>query len=909
MDKINEQNLDLVSSNSLTVVLVYCGQIKKMVYFIDNMLDLYDGKYNIMYNIVSTNLDTQIYNYLVLKKIKFKLFNKINEAIFHSDNEIVIFQDITTIHKNSNILETVFSEIKHTDILCMTKKISNEKMVTDFKNLIYQNKLSDIICLKNSKYKINSEFTFDMNYMRNNTNYKFIITEDVEYLFPSKIPKKLHFYWDKSNISYLTNLTIKTFIYNNPDWEINLWSPNIPHIDKNLGETNDFILPSYNDYNYLDYEYLKSLGVNINSLDYFDLKLKKNISEITKSDIFRWKILSTIGGVWSDLDILFIDKIEKTSFEQYDCGFNDLDTVVSQCSKILTESNTQIDFYYIGFLMSSPNNEFFKIMYDKSVNNIITGSNEGVGGDLMIKQFGLYNNIKNIIPTINYCNLNPKSIYYYWWGDIKEMYANNSQPDIYDFMLHNNYIIGYYYFNGIYLSRIYTLFLNYEKKIQNYNFNGPVPKWINYYKTLFNDFQLNTYQKKISIVMGYVDRKDQLYLTLNTILKSQHKNYEVIIVNDENVDINFVKEDFPTINIKIIDNFDKKHTNPCMTYNLGVEHSTGEILLLQNPECCHIGDILTVVNAVLKQNDYLAFSTFYLDNFSKNKEVSDIILNNDCEYFWSVEKIHKLLQYTLENISKRQNPVLRGWVSHPVYNKNFLHFCSAIYKSDFERIGGFTEEYKDGICFDDDDFVRKIKCNNLNTQYFRLPDFPNSSVNHIEHSVFVFHQHHNHFSYDDKNIKLKWQKNKVLFLESNIKHIQKYLKTKYLDNHITNYYNLHTKNISIISYDNNYYNIDVHELDNFIEILPTTENEKKIENIFNGRRSRITNNLSEILNNSIFKVLVTIDLENVQQHITFQGKFKNKFKVIIDTIGKARIKLEYHLIHLYNIDNTILSDI
>ena len=35
--------------------------------------------------------------------------------------------------------------------------------------------------------------------------------------------------------------------------------------------------------------------------------------------------------------------------------------------------------------------------------------------------------------------------------------------------------------------------MNYEKKLQNYNFNGPVPKWTNYYKNVFNDFQLNFY--------------------------------------------------------------------------------------------------------------------------------------------------------------------------------------------------------------------------------------------------------------------------------------------------------------------------------------------------------------------------------------------------------------------------------
>ena len=909
MDEVDEVKVETESFNCLTFVIVYCGQFKKMGIFIENMLNLYNGKYNIMYNIVTSKLDKNIEDVLQEKNINFKLFNTINEAISNSDNEIVIFQDMVTLHKNSSILETILSELELADVLCMTKTISNEKIISDFKNIIYENKLSDIICLKKSTYITTPGFLLDMNYIRKNTNYKLTLTDEIEYMFPSKIPKKLHFYWDNSKGCYLTNLAIKTFIYNNPHWEINLWSPKLPYTENNIWEKEEFIPPhsiNYDDYDYLDYEYLKSLGVNMCTIDFFDLKLKKNMSEVTKSDIFRWKTLSTIGGVWSDLDILFVEKIEKTNFDMYDCNYNELDTVISQYDRLLDGTNTRIDFYYIGLLMSSPNNEFFKIMYDQSLHNIIEESYQGVGGDLMKKHFGLYDNIKNIVPNINYCNLNSHSVYRYWWGDLKDMFINNSQPDIQDFMLHNNDIIGYHWFRGVHLSKIYILFMNYEKKLQNYNFNGPVPKWTNYYKNVFNDFHLNTQQKKISIVMGYVDRKEQLYVTLNTILKTKHTNYEVIIVNDDTVNINSIKTDFPTIDIKIINNSDKKHINPCITYNIGVEHSSGEIILLQNPECCHVGDILTVINVLLKQNDYLAFSTFFLDNFSKNQKIKNLIFDNNDD-FWSIKKIKDLLQYTLDNKSNELNPNTHGWASHHFYNKNYLHFCSAIHKNDFQRIGGFTEEYKDGICFDDDDLVRKIMCNNFNLRYFCIPQLPNSYPTLAEHSVFTFHQHHNHFSYGDKDIKIKWQKNKTLFIESNIKHIQNYLTIKYVDKPLSNNYSLDLKNITLLSYDNNYYYIDVHQLDNLIEILPFTE--RNFEYIFNGKRLQITNNLSEIINSSKCKIDITIDLDTLQQNITFQGNVNNKFKIIIDRIGKARIKVDYFLTEISNNDNTILTDI
>ena len=83
-----------------------------------------------------------------------------------------------------------------------------------------------------------------------------------------------------------------------------------------IWEKQEFIPPhtmNYNDIDFLNYDYLQNiLGVKINYIDYFDLGLKSNFHEVLKSDIFRWKVLSEIGGVWSDMDILFIDKIEKT---------------------------------------------------------------------------------------------------------------------------------------------------------------------------------------------------------------------------------------------------------------------------------------------------------------------------------------------------------------------------------------------------------------------------------------------------------------------------------------------------------------------------------------------------------------------------------------------------------------------
>jgi len=232
--------------------------------------------------------------------------------------------------------------------------------------------------------------------------------------------------------------------------------------------------------------------------------------------------------------------------------------------------------------------------------------------------------------------------------------------------------------------------------------------------------------------MGYINRLTQLEVTIKTIIKSKHKNFEIIIVNDGNEDLNFLIEKYKDYEIKIIDNHEKEYINPCMTYNNGINIASGDIILLQNPECCHVGDILTTINTLLKENNYLAFSCYYLDNYKKNDVLTKILFENENKNknknnFWNEKKIKDLLRFTLDYSNDSTLPKSKkGWCSHHYYNPNYLHFCSAIYKSDLIKIGNFSDDYKNGICFDDDDLVRKIILNKFKLSYFHIPDYPES---------------------------------------------------------------------------------------------------------------------------------------------------------------------------------------
>ena len=113
---------------------------------------------------------------------------------------------------------------------------------------------------------------------------------------------------------------------------------------------------------------------------------------------------------------------------------------------------------------------------------------------------------------------------------------------------------------------------------------------------------------KISIIIGYYNRKKQLLYTLKTIKKSLYKNIEVIIIDDcsDNPEDILNEKDFEIFNMDIklisIKKEEKTWINPCVGYNKGISQSTGDIIILQNAEVCHIGDTISYVVNNLKRN-------------------------------------------------------------------------------------------------------------------------------------------------------------------------------------------------------------------------------------------------------------------------------------------------------------------
>lgn len=162
------------------------------------------------------------------------------------------------------------------------------------------------------------------------------------------IPKILHVYWGGGTLSYMRFMTIKTFMKYNPDWEIRLMYPKYPFTNITWQNPEQKYNIDCKDF----FSEAMELPITRIPIDFKLYGFTNQISEVHKSDYIRLIQLSSHGGVWSDMDIIYFKSMN-------DLYFN-------------TPEHKNIETFYcdhnyghsVGFLMSSSRNKFFKKLVD-----------------------------------------------------------------------------------------------------------------------------------------------------------------------------------------------------------------------------------------------------------------------------------------------------------------------------------------------------------------------------------------------------------------------------------------------------------------------------------------------------------------------------------------------------------------
>lgn len=172
---------------------------------------------------------------------------------------------------------------------------------------------------------------------------------------------------------------------------------------------------------------------------------------------------------------------------------------------------------------------------------------------------------------------------------------------------------------------------------------------------------------------------------------SDRNDFEIVIVEDSK---NATSDSLHTELLSIIDTFkDKmpiKHIvdpkvsfNPASKYNRGAEVALGSIIVLTNPETPHVINILGEIDKENFSNLYVVCACLSVDLLEDKGDILNSVFN----------------------------PV--QWYQHTQHRASNYHFCSAISKENYLKIGGFNELFSGGIGYDDDNFVKRVQAAQL----------------------------------------------------------------------------------------------------------------------------------------------------------------------------------------------------
>jgi glycosyltransferase involved in cell wall biosynthesis len=246
---------------------------------------------------------------------------------------------------------------------------------------------------------------------------------------------------------------------------------------------------------------------------------------------------------------------------------------------------------------------------------------------------------------------------------------------------------------------------------------------------------------KVSIVSAYYNRKHLLINTLNTIKKTSHTDYEMIVVDDCSDDEHRIESlvyDYSFLKVIRLERKDKWYSNPCIPFNIGFKNVTGDVVIIQNPECLHVGDVISDVIENIEENNYFSYSCY---------SVNEDTTNNLKNYDLTEKNIKDNIIFNNRTVGSDGDS---GWYNHPIFRPKGYHFTSAIMKKNLDELGGFDERYAYGIGYDDDEFLRRIS-QRYNIKFIENP--------------FTIHQYHYNISnnYTIENASEKVQINKNIF--------------------------------------------------------------------------------------------------------------------------------------------------
>jgi hypothetical protein len=248
------------------------------------------------------------------------------------------------------------------------------------------------------------------------------------------IPKICYLYWNTNPMALLYLFTIYSFHKYNPDWKIVLCI-----LNKDDAIDRQRFNPPYRKYTGTDYFPV------IKTLDYVEIRIldtfKYSMHSILVSDIWRREVLFETGGVYSDIDMLWLKPIEE--IKNIDCigNPNDFEALVSFY-------NYTSGFHNVSNLIAEKGSPFFKAIMEKVSSVKKPYGDQAFGTDLLNKLYPDLSSIIQDFPRI--LAVKYETFYPYSTFNLRQLFVEDDLT-----VIENKNVLGIHWFSGNEVSKEY----------------------------------------------------------------------------------------------------------------------------------------------------------------------------------------------------------------------------------------------------------------------------------------------------------------------------------------------------------------------------------------------------------------------------------------------------------------------
>lgn len=237
----------------------------------------------------------------------------------------------------------------------------------------------------------------------------------------SDIPNRMHFFWGGASLSFMRFMTLYSFRRHHPDWDVFLCQmPDNMVGDRQWSSTEkmDHDGQQLDDYS----DYLQKINVEVTQWEPMH-GMPRKLAPSHACDLFEWSMLSTTGGWYADMDILWIGRLPS----------------IQEANAVFCLSDRWVA---IGLFASTPGNRLFREVLRTAMRDYAPNKYQSTGAEAIYHLAGTwpnwgeiedvgpraFKNLQESYPDVKMVNLPSRCIYPWNWLNIAKIFNGEMQP-------------------------------------------------------------------------------------------------------------------------------------------------------------------------------------------------------------------------------------------------------------------------------------------------------------------------------------------------------------------------------------------------------------------------------------------------------------------------------------------------